>query len=146
MDGGIQEFLCDLLRRGSPGQTVDLPVWCRCRADVGNAGPGDVGQAFIAQLVAQENFVATTVLSFLLFSLFAMAVSTMSSLFAASLCTVRYDILPMFWSKSASAQTRASEKAQAIRWTMMAVAGMGVAVFAGFYIADASSQDNLCKR
>ena len=98
---------------------------------------GDVGHAFIAQLVAQENFVATTVLSFLLFSLFAMAVSTMSSLFAASLCTVRYDILPMFWSKSTSAQTLATQKAQAIRWTMIAGAGMGFAVFAAFYVADA---------
>ena len=97
---------------------------------------GDVGYAFIAQLVAQENFVATTVLSFLLFSLFAMAISTMSSLFAASLCTIRYDILPMFWSKSTSAQTLATQKAQAIRWTMIAGAGMGFAVFAAFYVAD----------
>jgi hypothetical protein len=98
---------------------------------------GDVGRAFIAQLVAQENFVATTVVSFLLFSLFAMAVSTMSSLFAASLCTFRYDILPMFWSKSTSVQTRATEEAQAIRWTMIAGAGLGFAVFAAFYVADA---------
>jgi hypothetical protein len=101
------------------------------------ADRGDVGRAFIAQLVAQENFVATTVVSFLLFSLFAMAVSTMSSLFAASLCTFRYDILPMFWSKSTSVQTRATEEAQAIRWTMIAGAGLGFAVFAAFYVADA---------
>src|SRR5262245_2389001 len=81
--------------------------------------------AFVAQLVAHENFVATTVLSFVLFSLFAMAVSTMSSLFAASLCTVRYDILPMFWSKSTSVQMRATEEAQAIRWTIVAGVGLG---------------------
>ena len=43
----------------------------------------------------------------------------------------------MFWSKSTSAQTRATEKAQAMRWTMIAGAGMGFAVFAAFYIADA---------
>jgi hypothetical protein len=97
----------------------------------------DVGRAFIAHLVAQENFAATTVLSFLLLSLFAMAVSTMSSLFAASLCTVHYDILPMFYSKSMSAQTRATDNAQAIRWTMIAGAGLGFAVFAAFYVADA---------
>jgi hypothetical protein len=101
-------------------------------------GRGDAGQAFVAQLVAQENFVATAVLAFLLFSLFAMAVSTMSSLFAASLCTVRYDIWPIFWSKSTSAQTRGTEKAQGIRWTMIAGAGMGFAVFAAFYVFDAS--------
>jgi hypothetical protein len=101
---------------------------------------GDVGEAFIAQLVAQENFVASTVLSFLLVSLFAMAVSTTSSLFAASLCTVRYDILPMFWSDSMSAESRGTEKAQAIRWTMIAGTGMGVAVFAAFYVADTGLQ------
>jgi len=97
---------------------------------------GDVGYAFIAQLMAQENFAATATLSFLLLSLFAMAVSTMSSLFAASLCTVHYDILPMFWSKPMFAQARA-EKAEAIRWTMIAGAGLGFAVFAAFYVADA---------
>ena len=99
---------------------------------------GDVGQAFIAQLVTHENFVATTVLSFLLLSLFAMAVSTMGSLFAASLCTIGYDILPMFWSKSTSAETGTTEKAQAIRWTMIAGAGLGFAIFAAFYVADVS--------
>ena len=79
---------------------------------------------------------ATATLSFLLLSLFAMAVSTMSSLFAASLCTVHYDIVPMFWSKPMLAQARA-EKAEAIRWTMIAGAGLGFAVFAAFYVADA---------
>jgi len=98
---------------------------------------GGVVQAFIAQLVAQENFMATTVLSFLLFGLFAMAVATMSSLFSASLCAIRYDIVPMFWSKSTSAQTRPTQEAQALRWTMIAGAGMGLAVLAAFYIADA---------
>jgi hypothetical protein len=101
-------------------------------------GQGDAGQAFVTQLVAQENFVATAVLSFLLFSLFAMAVSTMSSLFAASLCTVRYDIWPMIRSKSTSGPTRGTEKAQGIRWTMIAGAGMGFAVFAAFYVVDTS--------
>ena len=48
---------------------------------------GDVLQAFIAQLVEQENYVATTTLSFLLLGLFAMAVSTMSALFSAILCS-----------------------------------------------------------
>ena len=101
------------------------------------ADRGDVVQAFIAQLVAQENFVATTVLSFLLFSLFAMAVSTMSSLFSASLCSVRYDIVPMFWSEPTSAQAHATEEAQATRWTMIAGAAIGLVVFAAFYLADA---------
>jgi hypothetical protein len=99
--------------------------------------PGGVVQAFIAQLVAQEKFMATTVLLFLLFGLFAMAVSTMSSLFSASLCAIRYDIVPAFWSKSTSAQTLPTQEAQAIRWTMIAGAGMGLAVLAAFYIADA---------
>ena len=100
------------------------------------ADRGDVVQAFIAQLVAQKNFVATTVLSLLLFSLFAMAVSTMSSLFSACLCTVRYDIVPLFWSEPTSAQARAAEEAQTLRWTMIAGAGIGLVVFAAFYLAD----------
>ncbi len=98
---------------------------------------GDVVQAFIAQLVAQENFVATIVLSFLLFGLFAMAVSTMSALFSAALCAVRYDILRVCWSKPSSAAARATEEAQGLRWTMIAAAGIGLVIFAAFYLADA---------
>lgn len=98
---------------------------------------GDVIQALIAQLVEQENYVATTTLSFLLLSLFAMAVSTMSALFSAGLCTVRYDIVPMCWPEPTTPSARARGEAKAIRWTQVAGVGIGLVVFAAFYLADA---------
>src|SRR5215470_2613148 len=64
----------------------------------------NVIQALIMQLVAQDNFVATIVVALFLFSLLAMAVSTLSSLLVANLCTIRYDIVPMFWPKPTFAQ------------------------------------------
>jgi hypothetical protein len=55
----------------------------------------NVVEDLIVQLVAQDNFVATIVVALFLFSLFAIAVSTMSSLLVANLCTIQYDIVPM---------------------------------------------------
>ena len=79
---------------------------------VSAAAPGDtdVMQAFIAELISQQNAVATTALSLLLVSVLAMALSTMSSLFSASLCTFRYDILPILWPEPASGGGRAFER------------------------------------
>jgi hypothetical protein len=59
--------------------------------------PGGVGvpQAFIHQLAAGQNVVATLALSLLFASVFTMAVSTMSAMISACLSTIRYDILPM---------------------------------------------------
>jgi hypothetical protein len=92
----------------------------------------NIVQALIVQLIAQDNFVATTVVALFLFSLFAIAVSTMSSLLAAYLCTIRYDIVPMFWPKPTFAWMRA------MRRTMIVPgAGVGLVVFAMFYLADA---------
>ena len=51
----------------------------------------DVMQAFLAQVISQQNSVAEMALSLLLVSVLAMALSTMISLFSASLCTLRYD-------------------------------------------------------
>jgi hypothetical protein len=98
----------------------------------------NVVQAFVVQLMAQDNFVATIVVSLFLFCLFAMAVSTMSSLLVANLCTVRYDILPMLWRKPTSARMRSMRR-------MMIVAGtsIGLVVFALFCLADAHYQITL---
>ena len=91
----------------------------------------NVVQAIIVQLVAQDNFVATIVVALFLFSLLAMAVSTLSSLLVANLCTIRYDIVPMFWPKPTFAQIH-------MRRTMiMAGAGVGLVVFAIFSLTDA---------
>jgi hypothetical protein len=98
----------------------------------------NVVQALIVQLVAQDNFVATLVVALFLFSLFAMAVSTMSSLLVANLCTIRYDIVPMFWPKPTFARMHAMR-----RTMIVAGAGIGLAVFAIFCLTDASYEITL---
>src|SRR5262249_57796071 len=67
-------------------------------AAVAMATPGgvDAMQVFIRELAAEPNEVAAAALSLLLVSGFAIALSTMSSLFSASLCAIRYDVLPAF--------------------------------------------------
>jgi hypothetical protein len=110
-------------------------------AVVSMATPGgvDAMQAFIRQLGAEQNAVATAALSLLLVSVFAIALSTMSSMFSASLCTVRYDVLPAFWPELVSAKAQAAE--EATRRTVMAGGGLYlVMIIAGFLIADAYLQ------
>jgi hypothetical protein len=96
---------------------------------------GDVVQAFVERLVAQENFMATAVLFFLLFSLFSMAVSLMGSLFSAGLCAIRYDVMPMFSPVPTSAPARAAKDEWAARRTAIAGLGIGLATFLAFHIA-----------
>jgi len=77
---------------------------------------------------------ASAALALLLVSVFAIALSTMSSLFSASLCTVRYDVLPAFWPERASAAAQAG----ATRRLVMAGGGLYlVVIVAGFLIANA---------
>ena len=65
---------------------------------------GDAIRSFIQRMLTQDNSVATMILFFffLLFGLFALAVSTLGSLFSAGLCAFRYDIAPMFWPENRS--------------------------------------------
>src|SRR5262249_3188093 len=80
-------------------------------AAVAMATPGGAGAiaAFIRELSAEENAMASAALALLLVSVFAIALSTMSSLFSASLCTVRYDVLPAFWPEQASSAAQTGE-------------------------------------
>jgi hypothetical protein len=106
-------------------------------AVVSMATPGgaDAIEAFIRELAAEENVMAAA-LALLLVSVFAIALSTMSSLFLATLCTVRYDVLPAFWPELASAKTPTAE--EATRRTVMAGGGLYlVMIVAGFLSADA---------
>jgi len=99
----------------------------------------DAIEAFIRELAAEDNAMASAALALLLVSVFAIALSTMSSLFSASLCTVRYDVLPAFWPERASAAAQAGEGAT--RRLVMAGGGLYlVAIVAGFLIADAYLQ------
>src|SRR5207245_6263218 len=54
-------------------------------------------ESFLRELTAEQNALAAAALSLLLLSVFAMALSTMSSLLSASLCTVRDDVLSSLW-------------------------------------------------
>jgi hypothetical protein len=105
-------------------------------AVVSMATPGgaDAIEAFVRELAAEENLMGAA-LSLLLVSVFAIALSTMSSLFSASLCTVRYDVLPAFWPELASAKAQAAE--EVTRRTVMAGGGLYLAmIVGGFLIAD----------
>src|SRR5262249_19373587 len=103
----------------------------------------DAIEAFIRELAAEDNAMASAALALLLVSVFAIALSTMSSLFSASLCTVRYDMLPAFWPERASAAAEAGEGTTQVgegttRRLVMAGGGLYlVAIVAGFLIADA---------
>jgi hypothetical protein len=98
----------------------------------------NVVQALIVQLVAQDNFVATIVVALFLFSLLAIAVSTMSSLLVANLCTIRYDIVPMFWPKPTVVRIGGVEATM-----IVAGAGVGLLVFAIFCLTHARYQITL---
>ena len=107
-------------------------------AVVSMATPGgaDAIEAFIRELAAEENVMAVA-LSLLMVSVFAIALSTMSSLFLATLCTVRYDVLPAFWPELAS-EAKAQTAEEATRRTVMAGGGLYlVMIVAGFLSADA---------
>jgi hypothetical protein len=92
----------------------------------------DVVQDLIVQLIAQDNFVATTIVALFLLSLFAIAVSTMSSLLVASLCTIRYDIVPMFSPKPTLVRMRGVQGTMIVAGT-----GVGLVVFAIFCLTHA---------
>jgi hypothetical protein len=61
----------------------------------GTSGVANVMTVFVNQLAAPTNPIDGIITSLLLISLFAIVLSTMSSLFSASLCSIRYDILPL---------------------------------------------------
>jgi hypothetical protein len=103
--------------------------------------PGDANvlQVFVAQLIAEDNEVSVVALPLLLIFVFAVALSTMSALFSASLCTIRYDMLAALWPKLAPGQ-EASMEATATRRTLVAGGGLALAFAAAFWVADASLQ------
>lgn len=98
------------------------------------AGP-DVAQSFIQRLAAEPNEVAALALWLLLISLFAMALSTMSALFSASLCTIRYDLLPALRPELAAGRAQPAEERTARRYTIIVGGGLCLIAFIVFAIA-----------
>jgi hypothetical protein len=96
----------------------------------------DVMPAFMAKLVEDQNEVTVVVLPLLLVGMFAIALSAMMSMFSAGLCTIRFDILPLFWSEPASSKAE-NDETIAIRRTIIAGAGFFLTVVISFFLADA---------
>ena len=100
-------------------------------------GGAHVMQVFVQQLSSQQNWVAGSALSLLLVSVMMIALSTMSSMFSASLCVLRYDILPAFRSRPASEETQAQAATIGRRRTILAGGGLCLIMLIAFAIADA---------
>ena len=93
--------------------------------------------AFMAQLVADPNEATVLILPLLLTGVCAMMLSAMISMFSASLCTIRYDIVPWFWPEPAPGTAQPADDATAMRRTVIAGAGFLLAVAAAFLAAEA---------
>jgi hypothetical protein len=87
---------------------------------IGTATGADILQSFVVRLASQQNEVADAGLRLLLLSVTAMAVSTMSAMFSASLATIRYDIVPAVWPGLASELAQPTEQGLARRRAILA--------------------------
>jgi hypothetical protein len=97
----------------------------------------DVMPAFVTQLVSDRNEATVIVLPLLLVGVCAIALSTMISMFSASLSTIRYDIVPWF-RPELSAAARAADEAVAMRCVMIAGVGFLIVVAVSFLVAEAA--------
>jgi hypothetical protein len=120
-------------------------------AVVATAAPDGTVAAVLQQLAAQQNWAADGALSLVLVSVVAMALATMASVFSASLCAIRYDIMPAIWPEFAPKSAQATAAADAVaeaaeaaarRRTLITGSGVYVLMFAAFCIADAYSETN----
>jgi hypothetical protein len=93
-------------------------------------------RAFVAQLVSGGNAATVVVLPLLLICVFAVALSTMSALLSASLCTIRYDLLAAVWPELAPGQPQVSNEALARRRTLVAGGALVLAFAAVFCVAE----------
>jgi hypothetical protein len=96
--------------------------------------------AFIGQLAAEGNLVASVAISLLLVSIFALALSTMSSAFSASLCAIRYDILPAFWPQLRPGSAQPAPQAIAVRRAIMAAGALYLLIIIACLLAAGDHQ------
>ena len=96
----------------------------------------DVMPAFMAQLASDLNEITVVVLPLLLVGVCAIALSTMISMFSASLGTIRYDIVPWFWPELSAGVAQGAGEAVAMRRVMIAGVGFLVAVAVAFLLAE----------
>ena len=103
-------------------------------------GAANALQVFVVQITSEDKQVGVVAFPLLLIFAFSAALSTMSALFSASLCTIRYDILAAFWPELAPGEGQASKEATATRRTLVAGGGLSLAFAAAFCVADVSLQ------
>ena len=94
-------------------------------------------QTFVARLVADDSALSAVVLLLLLVCVFAVALSTMSALLSASLCTIRYDVLAALWPDMTPQQGPATKEAVATRHTLVAGGGICLGLAAAYCVAAA---------
>jgi hypothetical protein len=96
-----------------------------------------VMQTFVGKIASQQNWVAGSALSLLLVSVVMIALTTMASMLAASLCVLRYDVLSAFRSTPASQETRAESDTVGARPAILIGSGLCLLMLAAFVIFDA---------
>ena len=87
---------------------------------------------FAERLLAQDNFMSTGAVAFLLVAVLAAALAMMSSAFSASLCAIRYDILPAIWPELRSDAASPAQQAVARQRTIIAGAAIYVLMLVAF--------------
>ena len=96
-----------------------------------------VMETFIAKIASQDNWVAGGALSLLLVSVVMIALSTMTSMLAASLCVLRYDVLPAFRSTPAPQETPALTETTGAKPAILIGSGLCLVMLAAFVLFDA---------
>jgi hypothetical protein len=100
----------------------------------GTSGAANVLKEFVDQLAEPKNPIDAITISLLLISLFAIVLSTMSSLFSASLCGIRYDILPLL--PQATLLSSPREETRTVRLAIALGFGIYITMFLVFLVAD----------
>ena len=102
----------------------------------------DVMPAFVAHLVSDQNEVTVIVLPLLLVGVCAIALSTIGSMFSASLSTIRYDIVRWFRPELSAGTVQAAGEVAAMRCVMIAGVGFLVVIAVAFLVAEAALRIN----
>ncbi len=92
----------------------------------------DVVQSFAALLISQENSFSDTVLVMLFIAILAMALSTMTALFSATLATLRYDLLPGLRPR----ERGAADEAKATQHALAEGGGLCLAILIAAYVLE----------
>jgi hypothetical protein len=107
-------------------------------AVVAAAVPGNApSRTIIAGLASQQNEVAMAALSLLTVGLGAMVLATMSSVFSAGLCVIRYDVLPTVRADLQVGAAPAVSEAGAIRRAVITASAFYLGVSLVLCVADA---------